>query len=144
MKIFVFLMVLVVASGKQYERCELARALKAFGMNGYAGASLADWVCLTKWESNYNTAATNHNTGGSTDYGIFQINSRYWCNDDRTPGRTSNGCKINCSQLLSNDISLSINCAKIIGKMQGITAWYGWLNHCKNHDVSPYIAGCGV
>lgn len=51
-------------------------------------------VCLSKWESQYNTAAINHNSDGSTDYGIFQINSRWWCNDDRTP--TSNACNINC------------------------------------------------
>lgn len=51
-------------------------------------------VCLSKWESEYNTNAINHNTDGSTDYGIFQINSRWWCNNDVTP--TSNGCNIKC------------------------------------------------
>ncbi|XP_056592462.1 lysozyme C-like [Triplophysa dalaica] len=143
MKVFLFLLVILAAHAKVFERCELARALNARGMSGYV-ASLGDWVCLTRWESSYNTAATNHNTDGSTDYGIFQINSRYWCHDDHTPGRTSNGCDINCSQLLSNDISLSINCAKIIARQQGISAWYGWKNHCKNQDVSRYIAGCGL
>ena len=52
-------------------------------------------VCLAKWESNYNTEAINHNTDGSTDYGIFQINSRYWCDDGRTPG-SKNICGIRC------------------------------------------------
>ncbi|WP_369041788.1 hypothetical protein, partial [Acinetobacter baumannii] len=28
-------------------------------MDGYRGVSLANWVCLTKHESNYNTKATN-------------------------------------------------------------------------------------
>lgn len=54
-------------------------------------------VCLAKWESSYNTRATNYNPGSrSTDYGIFQINSRYWCNDGKTP-RAVNACRIPCS-----------------------------------------------
>ncbi|CAO2582261.1 Lysozyme C-2 [Lemmus lemmus] len=54
-------------------------------------------VCLAQHESNYNTRATNYNPGDqSTDYGIFQINSRYWCNDGKTP-RAVNACGISCS-----------------------------------------------
>lgn len=53
-------------------------------------------VCLAKWESSYNTRATNYNPGSqSTDYGIFQINSRYWCNDGKTPGAV-NTCNVSC------------------------------------------------
>ncbi|XP_055062747.1 lysozyme C [Misgurnus anguillicaudatus] len=144
MKVIVFLLLILAANAKIFERCELARALKAYGMDVDTGVSLADWVCLTNSESSYNTQAINHNTDGSTDYGIFQINSRYWCYDGRTPGRTSNGCKINCSDLLSDGISLSVNCAKIIARQQGISAWYGWINKCKDRDLNPYIAGCGV
>lgn len=51
-------------------------------------------VCLTNWESHFNTNAINHNRDGSTDYGIFQINSRWWC-DDRTT-TTSNACNVAC------------------------------------------------
>ena len=28
---------------------------------------------VTQYESSYNTGATNHNTNGSIDYGIFQV-----------------------------------------------------------------------
>ncbi|KAF7482042.1 Hypothetical predicted protein [Marmota monax] len=100
MKAFLILGLLllsVIVQGKVYERCELARTLKRLGMDGYRGISLANWVCLAKWESSYNTRATNYNPGsGSTDYGIFQINSRYWCNDGKTP-RAVNACGISCS-----------------------------------------------
>lgn len=51
-------------------------------------------VCLTENESHYRTDAINHNTDGSTDYGIFQINSRWWCDNGK---HTANGCKIKCS-----------------------------------------------
>uniref|UniRef100_A0A8C9HM86 Lysozyme C n=1 Tax=Piliocolobus tephrosceles TaxID=591936 RepID=A0A8C9HM86_9PRIM len=87
----------VTVQGKIFERCELAKTLKKLGLDDYKGVSLANWVCLAKWESGYNTEATNYNPGDeSTDYGIFQINSRYWCNNGKTPGAVD-ACHISCS-----------------------------------------------
>uniref|UniRef100_A0A8C5KTM2 lysozyme n=1 Tax=Jaculus jaculus TaxID=51337 RepID=A0A8C5KTM2_JACJA len=112
------LLLSVTVQGKVFERCELARTLKRAGMDGYRGISLANWVCLARWESNYNTRATNFNRGDqSTDYGIFQINSRYWCNDGKTP-RAVNGCGISC------DVA--------------------WRNRCQGRDLTEYVRGCGV
>ncbi|XP_040914860.1 lysozyme C-like [Toxotes jaculatrix] len=143
MRALVFLLLVALASARVFERCEWARILKRNGMDGYRGNSLADWVCLTKWESSYNTAATNNNRDGSTDYGIFQINSRWWCDNGRT--RTANGCNIRCSELLSDDVSVAINCAKrVVRDPNGIRAWVAWVNHCQNRDLSSYVAGCGV
>ncbi|KAL6092813.1 hypothetical protein STEG23_016561 [Scotinomys teguina] len=90
---------------KVYECCEFARTLKSHGMDGYRGISLANGVCLAQQESNYNTRATNYNRGDqSTNYGIFQINSRYWCNDGKSPGAV-NACGVPCSVLLQDDIT---------------------------------------
>ncbi|XP_039593338.1 lysozyme C-1-like [Polypterus senegalus] len=131
------------ATGKVYGRCELAKILKASGMSGYRGVQLADWVCLAKWESDYNTNAENHNTDGSTDYGIFQINSRLWCRDGII--RSADGCGIPCSRLLNSDIADDIECAKrVVRDPNGISAWVAWRNHCRGRDLSSYIAGCGV
>uniref|UniRef100_A0A669D1F1 lysozyme n=1 Tax=Oreochromis niloticus TaxID=8128 RepID=A0A669D1F1_ORENI len=69
-----FLLFLTTANAKIFERCGWACTLRANGIDGYYGV-LADWVCLTQWESNYNTMAKNTNR---TDFGIFQINS-YLC-----------------------------------------------------------------
>lgn len=52
-------------------------------------------MCLVKHESDYNTKAYNNN-GPSRDYGIFQINSKYWCNDGKTAG-AKDACRISCS-----------------------------------------------
>ncbi|KAM6154938.1 lysozyme C-like [Erethizon dorsatum] len=135
----------VTVQGKVYERCELAKTLKAKGMDGYHGISLANWMCLAKAESNYNTQATNYNPGDkSTDYGIFQINSHYWCNDGKTP-KAVNACGISCKALLQDDITQAVACAKrVVKDPQGIKAWVGWRNHCQNKDLKPYIHGCGV
>nr|XP_051697517.1 lysozyme C [Oryctolagus cuniculus] len=139
------LLLSTTVQGKIYERCELARTLKKLGLDGYKGVSLANWMCLTKWESGYNTQATNYNPGDkSTDYGIFQINSRYWCNDGKTP-RAVNACHIPCSDLLKDDITQAVACAKrVVSDPQGIRAWVAWRNHCQNQDLTPYIRGCGV
>nr|QEQ43372.1 c-type lysozyme [Leptonycteris yerbabuenae] len=135
----------VTVQGKVFERCELARTLKRLGMDGYRGISLANWMCLTRWESSYNTRATNYNPGSqSTDYGIFQINSRYWCNDGKTP-RAVNACGISCSVLLQDDITQAVECAKrVVRDPQGIRAWVAWRNRCQNQDLTSYVQGCGV
>ncbi|XP_076140505.1 lysozyme C II-like [Alosa pseudoharengus] len=139
MRAVVLLLLVTVASAKVFERCELARKLKSAGMGG----SLSDWVCLAKWESDYNTQAINrHNTDGSTDYGIFQINNNYWCKDPNFKSK-ANGCGISCSALLSDNIQPSINCAKRIASEQGMSAWVAWVKHCQG-DTRSYIAGCGV
>uniref|UniRef100_A0A8C6TQG2 lysozyme n=1 Tax=Neogobius melanostomus TaxID=47308 RepID=A0A8C6TQG2_9GOBI len=142
----VFLLLCAVAvQGKVFERCEWARLLKRSGMDNYYGVSLKDWVCLTEHESNYNTKAINNiNTDGSTDYGIFQINSRYWCRDGGV--NSANGCGISCSALLSDDPTVAINCAKrVVRDPNGIRAGeVAWQRYCQGKDLSKYTAGCGV
>ncbi|XP_068817445.1 lysozyme C, kidney isozyme-like [Capricornis sumatraensis] len=139
------LLLSVAVQGKVFERCELARTLKRFGMDGFRGISLANWMCLARWESSYNTQATNYNRGDrSTDYGIFQINSHWWCNDGKTPGAV-NACHIPCSALLQDDITQAVACAKrVVSDPQGIRAWVAWRSHCQNQDLTSYIQGCGV
>ncbi|XP_057613868.1 lysozyme C-2-like [Chionomys nivalis] len=140
-----FLLLSVSVQAKVYERCEFARILKSNGMDGYRGVSLADWVCLAQHESNFNTRATNYNSRGqSTDYGIFQINSRYWCNDGKTP-KAVNACGISCSALLQDDITQAIKCAKrVVRDPQGVKAWVAWRKRCQNRNLTPYIRNCGV
>ncbi|XP_028317846.1 lysozyme C-like [Gouania willdenowi] len=142
MRSLVFLLLVSVASAKVFEKCEWARVLKDNEMDGYHGVSLADWVCLSQRESDYNTTAIKRNKNGSTDYGIFQINSRYWCSDGSP---TDNMCNIECSKLLTDDVTVAINCAKrVVRDPNGIRAWVAWRNHCANQDLRSYVAGCGV
>ncbi|XP_041529292.1 lysozyme C-1-like [Microtus oregoni] len=139
------LLLSVTVDAKVYTRCAFAKLLKENGMDGYKGVSLADWVCLAQHESNFNTKATNYNPGSrSTDYGIFQINSKYWCNDGKTPNAV-NACGISCSVLLQDDITQAITCAKrVVRDPQGVKAWVAWKTHCQNQDLSKYVKDCGV
>ncbi|XP_007577315.1 PREDICTED: lysozyme C-like isoform X1 [Poecilia mexicana] len=133
MKTLVLLLLVAVANAKRFERCDWARTLKASGMDGYRGISLADWVCLTQHESGFDTSTTNRNRDGSTDYGIFQINSRWWCRDSGVS--SSNGCNINCSQLLTDNVRTAITCAKrVVRDPNGIRAW--WVMWCSDDGTA--------
>uniref|UniRef100_A0ABI7YDL6 Sperm acrosome membrane-associated protein 3 n=1 Tax=Felis catus TaxID=9685 RepID=A0ABI7YDL6_FELCA len=94
---FATLLSCLLTSGqaKVYSRCELARALQDFGMEGYRGYSMADWVCLAYFTSGFNTAAVDHEADGSTNNGIFQISSRKWCKNLSTD--VPNWCQMYCS-----------------------------------------------
>ncbi|GAB1295590.1 9530003J23Rik protein [Apodemus speciosus] len=115
------LLLSITVEGKVYSRCAIARILKELGLDNYQGISLANWVCLAKFESDYNTEAKKFNhEDQSTSYGIFQISSLYWCNDRKTP-RSKNFCRTSC-KALKNNIKTSVNCAKrIMRDPQGIT-----------------------
>lgn len=53
-------------------------------------------VCMAQYESNFNTRAFNEkNSNGSRDYGLFQLNNKWWCKDNKYP--SANACNIMCS-----------------------------------------------
>ncbi|XP_061248173.1 lysozyme-like protein 6 isoform X2 [Bos javanicus] len=78
-------------------RCDLAKVLHQEDLDGFEGYSLTDWLCLAFVESDFNITKVNENTDGSFDYGIFQINSHYWCNDYQS--HTENNCQVDCQGL---------------------------------------------
>ena len=88
----ILLITFTFIDGKVYKQCELARELVR---HGFSKGSLSSWMCLIFSESSYNTLLTNDNVDGSKDYGLFQINDRYWC---KTAGkRSKNVCGLNCN-----------------------------------------------
>ncbi|XP_072254639.1 lysozyme C, kidney isozyme-like [Pyxicephalus adspersus] len=92
-----FLALFAASEAKVFTKCELAKVLKSAGLDGYYGYSLANWMCMAYYESRYTTNAMYDN-GWSRDYGIFQINSYWWCNDGKTSGAVS-ACSISCKRL---------------------------------------------
>ncbi|XP_013099402.2 inactive lysozyme 1A-like [Stomoxys calcitrans] len=101
------------------DRCSLAKEMYAMGV---PKSDLPMWTCIAEHESHYNTDIVGPtNKDGTNDYGIFQINNRWWCKPSNG-GKTANGCKINCNDLLGN-LRKSINCALTVKKEQGWKAW---------------------
>ena len=52
-------------------------------------------ICMAYYESHYNTTAQTRLEDGSTDYGIFQINSDTWCRSAKL--QEKNRCHVACS-----------------------------------------------
>ncbi|XP_027449220.1 lysozyme C, milk isozyme-like [Zalophus californianus] len=129
---------------KVFSKCELARKLKTKGMDGYRGYSLANWVCMAQYESKFNTRAFNgRNTDGSKDYGIFQLNSRWWCKNSNQP--SANACSKTCNKFLDDNIDDDITCAKrVVRDPNGMSAWVAWVKHCKGRNLSRYLAACNL
>ncbi|XP_029856483.1 lysozyme C-like [Aquila chrysaetos chrysaetos] len=100
------------SQGKVIPRCDLVKILCQHGFEDFWGKTITDWICMVKHESSYNTKAF-HDNGVSRDYGIFQINSQYWCEDGKTHG-SKNVCHISCSKFQDDNNEDDIQCAKNI------------------------------
>lgn len=115
---------------KQSE-CDVANYLQKAG---FISSQVPVMVCISKYESSFNCDATNTNTDGSTDYGLMQINSYYWCSGDAMS--KYNECGATCSSLF--DCQNNANCARTVYNQQGYTAWYGYQYHkqeCDNYSI---------
>uniref|UniRef100_A0A670KDP1 Glycosyl hydrolases family 22 (GH22) domain-containing protein n=1 Tax=Podarcis muralis TaxID=64176 RepID=A0A670KDP1_PODMU len=108
-----FCLLLAGNEAKRFDKCELAKRMKQEGLDGYHGISLADWVCTAFHESRFDTSAVGPpDSDGNRDYGIFQISSRWWCDNGHRP--TANVCETSCNAFLNDDITDDIKCAKRI------------------------------
>ncbi|KAB0381618.1 hypothetical protein FD755_003535 [Muntiacus reevesi] len=84
-----------VIEPKIYTRCKLAKIFSRASLDNYRGFSLGNWICMAYYESHYNTTAQTRLEDGSTDYGIFQINSDTWCRSAKL--QEKNRCHVACS-----------------------------------------------
>lgn len=112
--------------------CQVASYLRKSGFPEYTVATM---VCISKYESSYNCDASHKNTDSSTDYGLMQINSYWWCSGD--PMSKYNGCSASCSSLYN--CQANTNCAYIVWKQQGYAGWYGYKSHkseCDNYKIN--------
>uniref|UniRef100_A0A8C3WPX3 Sperm acrosome-associated protein 5 n=1 Tax=Catagonus wagneri TaxID=51154 RepID=A0A8C3WPX3_9CETA len=126
---------------KIYGRCELATKLEKAGLNGFKGYTTGDWLCMAHYESGFDTSFVDHNPDGSSNYGIFQLNSSWWCDNGVTP--TQNLCHMECHELLNRHILDDIMCAKqVVSSQEGMNAWDSWNQHCAGHDLSEWLKGC--
>ncbi|XP_078242609.1 lysozyme C, milk isozyme [Pogona vitticeps] len=130
---------------KLFSRCELAHVLKDNGMDGFENYSLADWICMAFYESGFDTEAVDRHGDGTNDYGIFHINSGWWCEEEGSSKASENLCSVSCSDLLDPEIGSAITCVKtIVNASQGMSAWDGWTKHCQNEDLSIWVKGCKI
>nr|XP_019835919.1 PREDICTED: sperm acrosome membrane-associated protein 3 [Bos indicus] len=98
-------------------------------------------ICLAYFASGFNTGAVDHEADGSTNSGIFQINSRKWCKNLNP--NVPNLCQMYCSDLLNPNLKDTVICAmKITQEPQGLGSWEAWRHHCQGKDLSDWVDGC--
>ncbi|KAK2502704.1 hypothetical protein MC885_008598, partial [Smutsia gigantea] len=130
------MLIAATVDAKLYERCELAVKMEEAGLNGFMGYGVGD----SHYESAFDTSFVDHNPDGSNEYGIFQLNSAWWCDNGVTP--TQNLCHMDCHDLLNGHILDKIMCAKhVVSTQNGMKAWNSWSRHCYDHDLSEWIKG---
>uniref|UniRef100_A0A182FGV9 lysozyme n=1 Tax=Anopheles albimanus TaxID=7167 RepID=A0A182FGV9_ANOAL len=133
----VLLMLLCCAApgyGKIYSKCELAKQLTA---NGISRTYQGHWICLAMHESGLNSTKVVALPNLSSNYGIFQINSKDWCREGRKGG------KCNMKYLATDDVTRAIQCSKIIQQQKGFNEWVLWQKKCKGKDL-PDISNCNA
>jgi C-type lysozyme/alpha-lactalbumin family len=112
-------------AGRRIAPQEVAQILASAGFDS---ADIPKMVCTAQYESSFYEEASNRNSNGSMDRGLFQINSVHV---GGTRGCPSSG------QALFN-AATNARCAKAVFDMQGIRAWYGYRAHkttCDNYRV---------
>nr|XP_014085207.1 lysozyme 1-like [Bactrocera oleae] len=130
---------------RRLQRCELAGQLYILDV---PKSELSLWLCIAHYESRYNTHVVgNRNADGSSDYGLFQISSRYWCQPDNgTKYYAFNECNVKCSALLLDDITEAVACARTIQRRQGWSAWSVYSVYCNRtlNEVDACFDGDSV
>ena len=110
-------------AGRRLSTSETARLLRNAG---FPESAIGKMVCTAKYESSFYERATNRNTNGSVDYGLFQINSVHL---------RDAGCPSSTSALF--DAATNAKCAYAIYRMQGNNAWYGYQKHRAECNSTP-------
>ncbi|EDW00906.1 lysozyme P [Drosophila grimshawi] len=112
------------------DRCTLAVKMDELGV---PRDELARYVFIARELSNFRTnAVSSPDPQNYRNYGIFQISDGWWCLSDKRLS-TINICKVDCEQLLSDNIRASVKCAQEIKKTHG---WDAWQNVMVRYDES--------
>lgn len=110
-------------AGRVIGEDELAGILRQVGFDE---ATVPKMICTAKYESSFHEEATNSNTNGTTDYGVFQINSIH-------VGSTA-GCPSTAQELL--DATTNAQCALGVFNVQGLDAWVAYKSHRAECDAA--------
>jgi lysozyme C len=114
-------------AGRRLSETEAASLIR---QAGFPESSVGKMICTIKYESNFYERASNRNTNGSVDYGLFQVNSTHL---------GGAGCPSSSAGLYT--AATNTKCALAIYKSQGINAWYGYQKHRTECNSYPAPSG---
>jgi C-type lysozyme/alpha-lactalbumin family len=127
MKIVFALLVLTVISfgnAKMYTQCEFV--LELWNKHNVASEDLYKHLCVTHSRTMLNTRFQTNSK--DVWYGIYSLCEPYWCNKAQKGG----GCNLHCSNLINDDISDDVACAKLVMSNEGLKAWGKNVQSCSN------------
>ncbi len=113
-------------AGRRLTPSEIAGHLRAAG---FPENQIGRMVCTAKYESSFYERASNRNRNGSTDRGLFQVNSIHLGSMRGCPSRGN-------AEALYNPTT-NAKCALAIFNAQGNRAWYGYRKHKSECDSYP-------
>jgi hypothetical protein len=93
---------------------------------GFPEYEVGKMVCTARYESSFYERASNRNSNGTIDRGVFQINS-IWIG--------ASGCPHTATGLY--DADANARCAHAVWREQGNNAWYGYQAHRSTCDHYP-------
>lgn len=114
-------------AGRKIPQREVAAILRNAG---FPESVVPEMVCTAKYESSFHERASNKNRNGSTDRGLFQINSIHLGSMSGCPSRGNSNALYTAST--------NAKCAYSIYKAQGLNAWYGYKAHrteCNSYRI---------
>ncbi len=111
-------------AGRRFSEREVAAFVRRAGFPEY---EVGRMVCTAKYESSFYERASNRNSNGTIDRGLFQINS-IWIGAAGCP-RTAQGMY---------DAEANARCAHAVWREQGNNAWYGYQYHRYTCDHFEY------
>ncbi|XP_044739391.1 lysozyme-like [Chrysoperla carnea] len=131
----IFCYLFKLSDAKVYTRCGFKDELV---FNKFDKTFIPQWACMVDSESGRDTTKVGVGPSGSQKFGIFQINSKDYCQKGKAGGH----CNIKCEDLLNDDITDDSKCAKLVQQREGFLAWDGWRLSCKNRNLDGYLSFC--
>ena len=113
-------------AGRRLTPRETASVLRSVG---FPSGVIPEMVCTAKYESSFYERASNRNSNGSIDRGLFQINSAH-LGDPGCPSRGNAAALYNATT--------NARCALHVYRSQGLNAWYGYQAHratCNSYRI---------
>ncbi|XP_062839513.1 alpha-lactalbumin-like isoform X2 [Anolis carolinensis] len=115
-----------------FHECPLAKIFLEEGLDGYAGISLEQWMCIAFHSSSYNTDHTN-----KYGFGLFHFDRQVWCKTGEED--SLNLCNICCSKLADADIHDDIKCVKkIVRSPDKLTLFWAWNSVCRSDSIGHW------
>jgi len=107
-------------AGRRFSPREVATIVRRAGFPEY---EVGKMVCTAQYESSFYERASNLNSNGTIDRGLFQINS-IWLG--------AAGCPHTATGMY--DADANARCAHAVWREQGNDAWYGYQKHRSTCD----------